>query len=97
MNPGALGLLKQRLGRLRKPKVEWDRLDLNAVPLTKLLGKFSEFGTTAGDQHEVVMVAREQLGKFIAESGRGAGDESSLVGCHAQNILMGIDLVVMVE
>jgi hypothetical protein len=30
------------------------------------------------------------VGKLVAEPGGGARDESSLVGCHAQDILIGV-------
>ena len=36
---------------------------------------------------KVVLVTGKQVGKFQSETGRSAGDEGSLMGCHGAIIL----------
>ena len=38
-----------------------------------------ELGRAAGHQDEVVMVVGKELGQFVSNAARGAGDESGLV------------------
>ena len=69
----AFGSRIELVDALRRRKIGLDRLDLGAERL-EFLGRVVDGGTVGGDQ-QIEAVPGAELRKFIADAGRGTGDD----------------------
>ncbi len=65
---------KRNFGAGGVGEIESDGLYRDALRL-QFVGDLRQFVGAAGNQHQIVMIAGEELGEFVSDAAGGAGDE----------------------